>query len=279
MPTLRLARPDDVDGFLRGLRQALALRLDPADVAWDDGSQPQASLLADEADAAPPPAAPDGPPLLLPRSFLALARCALLHDDPGRHRLVHALAAAILRDRRHWADALDPSRLRLERMAREVRREIHKMHAFVRFRVVADAAGECRVAWFEPAHHVVRAAAPFFVDRFAAMRWALLTPRGCVHWDLRALAFGPPASKADAPAADDGEALWLAYYRSIFNPARVKLAMMQREMPVRFWKNLPEAAQVTAMLQQADARAFRMQASTDGPRRHRSGKGMRPERG
>ena len=29
---------------------------------------------------------------------------------------------------------------------------------------------------------------------------------------------------------------------SIFNPARLKLAMMQKEMPQRYWTNLPEAA-------------------------------------
>jgi uracil-DNA glycosylase len=52
------------------------------------------------------------------------------------------------------------------------------------------------------------------------MRWALLTPRGCAHWSGTALTFGPPAKRERAPAADAGEALWLAYYRSIFNPAR-----------------------------------------------------------
>ena len=63
------------------------------------------------------------------------------------------------------------------------------------------------------------------------MRWAILTPERSVHWDGDALAFGPGARRDQAPPADAGEALWLTYYRSIFNPARLKLAMMQREMP------------------------------------------------
>jgi uracil-DNA glycosylase len=37
------------------------------------------------------------------------------------------------------------------------------------------------------------------------------------------------------------EGIWRTYYRSIFNPARLKLKAMQAEMPKRYWKNLPEA--------------------------------------
>ena len=127
------------------------------------------------------------------------------------------------------------------------------------------------VAWFEPAHHVLEAAAPFFARRFATMRWAILTPRASVEWDGRALAFGPGARREDAPAADAGEALWLAYYRSIFNPARVKVAMMKKEMPVRFWKNLPEAAAVPELLAQAPERGRRMVADGGAARSRRRG--------
>ena len=48
-------------------------------------------------------------------------------------------------------------------MAKEVRRDIHKMRAFVRFREVAGANEPRFVAWFEPDHHIVRANAAFFV--------------------------------------------------------------------------------------------------------------------
>ena len=172
------------------------------------------------------------------------------------------------------------------------------MHAFVRFRQLEDRepagfddafvrdldaafdveatrpATTRHVAWFEPAHHVLEAAAPFFARRFATMRWAILTPRASVEWDGRALAFGPGARRDQAPAADAGEALWLAYYCSIFNPARLKVAMMKREMPVRFWKNLPEAAQIAPLLAEAPERERRMiGAGGDVRRRRRAGTG------
>ena len=66
------------------------------------------------------------------------------------------------------------------------------------------------------------------------------------------------ARREDAPGPDAGEALWLAYYRATFNPARLKLAMMCREMPVRYWKNLPEAALITELADGAVERQGRM---------------------
>ena len=294
---ITLPAPDDLDGIFAALRDVLSRRLDPDAVRWVDGQARQNMLFDAEGaaalEAAIDAAGPRGderslvgrsctsaqrattPPLQLPRAFIALLRAALLHDNADRHRIAHTLAAAILRDRRAWDDTLSAERLQLERMAREVRREIHKMHAFVRFRPIEDEAGPCHVAWFEPEHHVVRTAASFFVDRFAAMRWAILTPRGSVHWDRRALHFGPPASRSEAPRADEGEALWLAYYRSVFNPARLKPAMMRREMPVRFWRNLPEAVQITQLMQQAGERTHDMANHIDLERRRRAGQGMR----
>jgi len=228
--------------------------------------------------------------LPLPRGFVDAAREVFLHADPARLPLIHRMAARIADDAAAWGDPLHADRLQFERLHREVRREIHKMHAFVRFRrLESDApspatappgpvASACmpddgvrHVAWFEPAHHVLEAAAPFFARRFSTLRWAILTPRASVEWDGRALAFGAGARREDAPGADAGEALWLAYYRAIFNPARVKVAMMKREMPVRFWKNLPEAAAVPELLALAPRREQRMVDAGGAARLRRRG--------
>jgi len=271
---VRLDSVVDWAGFSRTVRALRAQAIAPEDVRWridgDDGCTDDLFEAADERRAS----ALDGDsPMSLPRSFVAAAREVFLHADPGRLPLIHRLALRIADDVQAWADPLHEDRLQFERLHREVRREIHKMHAFVRFRRLEDAAvfgdaegdtqGESpsmvrHVAWFEPAHHVLEAAAPFFARRFAAMRWAILTPRASVQWNGNVMSFGPGARREEAPAADAGEALWLAYYRSIFNPARVKVAMMKKEMPVRFWKNLPEAASVSELLAQAPRRQQRM---------------------
>ena len=120
------------------------------------------------------------------------------------------------------------------------------------------AGGRRHVAWFEPAHHVLRAVAPFFVKRFAQHPWAILTPRGCLHWDGERLTGAGPAKREDAPAEDAGEALWLTYYHSVFNPARLKVSAMKRQMEVRYWAQMPETRQISELVKDAPRREGRM---------------------
>jgi DNA polymerase len=50
------------------------------------------------------------------------------------------------------------------------------------------------------------------------------------------------------------EGIWRTYYRSIFNPARLKLKAMQAEMPKRYWKNLPEADLIESLSRASSVR-------------------------
>ena len=143
-------------------------------------------------------------------------------------------------------------------MEKSVRRDAHKMHAFVRFREIRTEDGPRFVSWFEPEHHILEAEAGFFVRRFASMRWSILTPSASAHWDGSALTMGPGARRADAPAEDAQEELWRAYYASIFNPARLKPAAMRAEMPVKYWRNLPEARAIPRLIAEAPRRAAAM---------------------
>jgi uracil-DNA glycosylase family protein len=52
--------------------------------------------------------------------------------------------------------------------------------------------------------------------------------------------------------------LWLTYYASIFNPARLKVKAMQAEMPKKYWKNLPEAALIPELVAAAPSRVAAM---------------------
>ena len=54
------------------------------------------------------------------------------------------------------------------------------------------------------------------------------------------------------------EDLWRTYYASIFNPARLKVGAMLKEMPRKYWKNMPEAALIPALIAGAQAREAAM---------------------
>ncbi|RYY65039.1 MAG: DUF4130 domain-containing protein [Comamonadaceae bacterium] len=221
---------------LRGLRGVA-----PEHVNWSVGAHGD-DLFAAEPE---PPALVATPPTVpVPAAFVALCETVVLHSEPQRFALLYRLLWRLVHEPGLRHDPLDRDMIQARHMAQAVRRDIHKMHAFVRFRQVVDGEDEndpLHVAWFEPEHHIVEANTPWFRRRFANMRWAILTPECCVDWDRRALRFRAGASRADAPPADAGEQLWLTYYENIFNPARLKLKMMQKEMPRKYWHNLPEA--------------------------------------
>ena len=147
--------------------------------------------------------------------------------------------------------ATDPDVALVSAMAKAVRRDEHKMHAFVRFREVGREQHAHYVAWFEPEHHIVELAAPFFARRFADMPWSILTPDLCAHWDGHAVSFTPGVAKSEAPTEDRLEEVWRSYYTSIFNPARLKVQAMRNEMPKKYWRNLPEASLIKPLIASA----------------------------
>lgn len=197
----------------------------------------------------------DAPGVRTSKRFMGLAKNAALHSEPERFGLLYRTLWRLQSNPRAMEDKADPDIRRIEELDKAVRRDSHKMHAFVRFREVkAEDASEHFVAWFEPDHHIVRANAGFFIRRFANMHWSILTPRGCLHWDGETMREGPPASREDAPQGDPVEALWKSYYASIFNPARLKVGAMLAEMPKKYWKNMPEAELIPDLIAGAQAR-------------------------
>ncbi len=255
MRVVTLDTPDDFDAWRDAARELAAADVPPDDVVWQVGDTP-VDLFAGEANAraAPPPS----PGFSVPRAFIDLARDAVLASEPERFALLYTALTRLRREPGLVEDRADPLVRRLDGLAKTVRRDIHRMRAFVRFREAADAEGPRYVAWFEPEHHIVRANAAFFVNRFASMRWSILTPEVSLHWDGKRLEEGPGAAKGDAPDGDPVEEVWKTYYASIFNPARVKVGAMLKEMPRKYWKNMPETALVPALIAGAQAREARM---------------------
>jgi len=249
----RVEAADDFEGW-RDAARVLAAANVPADhVVWQVGDAATDLFATDTSGEANYAA-----PFTVPRPFVALARSVVCHRDPERFALLYAFLRRLRAQPALIEDRADPLLHRLEAMAKEVRRDIHKMRAFLRFREVAEGAERRFVAWFEPDNHIVRANAGFFVDRFASMRWSILTPELSLHWDGVALLEGPGAQRTDAPLGDAIEAMWQTYYGSIFNPARVKIGAMLKEMPRKYWKNMPETALVPSLIASAQARESAM---------------------
>jgi hypothetical protein len=239
----RLSSETDLAGFRREARALLARQVPPDEVQWSAEPMPgrpvrgPKATRADDAAARPPASR-------CRRRSCELCDTVVLHSDPQRFALLYRLLWRLVHEPALRNDPLDPDMLQAQQMAQAVRRDIHKMHAFVRFRQVPDGEhplDPLHVAWFEPDHHIVEA-----VRRGSPP----LHQHALGHPDARALrrmgpasscTSAPARSREDAPPPDAGEQLWLTYYQSIFNPARLKLSMMRKEMPRKYWRNLPEA--------------------------------------
>lgn len=247
---MTLGEGADRDGFRAAVRTLIAHDIPPSRVSWQTAACP--SLFDAQTFSG-------APPIALPRAAAELIDLVVCHRDDARYGLLYDLIWRL----RHGEPALlgvpsDALVHRLSMLAKAVRRDLHKMHAFLRFRRVPDVAEERYVAWFEPQHFILEATAQFFVDRFRSLVWSILTPIGSLHWDGTALQQGPAGTRGAATtagvAADEFEAGWGIYFASTFNPARLNTGLMQQHMPKRYWANMPEAKLIPDLVRNAVSR-------------------------
>jgi DNA polymerase len=245
-------QPQTFSEFRDLARRLLATDVTPERVSWEGSGQ---SLFEETIPAG------DIKALSVPKEYLELAELISLYRDPVKWTLLYRVLYRLLHGERSLLRIdIDDDVRELRLMEKALRRDMHKMTAFVRFRKVDDHF----IAWHKPDHLIVERMAPWFRNRFGNMRWSILTPDRSAHWDLENLTYGPGVPRSDAPDGDVLEELWKDYYRSIFNPARVKIKAMKAEMPVRHWATLPEAQIIPELLLKADARVLKMAKEQKG---------------
>ncbi len=257
---------DPGDGFAswrEAARRLLIAGVPPEEILWQSDEE---GLFGGSLEDAGPKT---GAPAAVPADFLKLARSVACYDDPTRWGLLYRMLWRITRGgEKHLLDLHgDPDLVKARQFEKNIRREIHKMHAFVRFRKVgeADDGRERFVAWFEPQHHIVEAGTPFFRKRFANMDWSIFTPKGCAHWIGGEFVITSGIARDPFAGIDELEEIWCTYYKSIFNPARLKLKAMQAEMPRKYWKNLPEAGLIDELTRRSGGRIGDMLATPERP--------------
>lgn len=245
-------QPESFSEFRDVARRLLSADISPDRIIWCN------SLFEDAIPAAVAVAS-------VPKEYVELAEIISLHRDPGKWALLYRVLFRITHGERQLLRIdIDDDVRALRLMEKALRRDMHKMTAFVRFRRVEGSDPEHFVAWHRPDHLIVERMAPWFRNRFGSMRWSILTPDRSAHWDLQSLTYGPGVPRSEAPEGDALEDLWKDYYRSIFNPARVKVKAMKAEMPVRHWATLPEAEIISDLLVKAEERVVTMAKEQKG---------------
>ncbi|WP_274424327.1 UdgX family uracil-DNA binding protein [Chelativorans sp. YIM 93263] len=253
---LMVSLPADCDeeGFRAAARQCLARNLPPEQIAFTDE---QTGSLFDTLETNVPES---GVQVHVPRRFLTLLSKVLCHRAPDRFSLLYRLLWRIRKGEHNVLNRIaDADVQQAERYAKAVDKDVYRMHAYVRFSEREIDGARVFVAWHEPQHFILNRAASFFVDRFSNMDWLICTPIGTIAWRDQKLDFGPaearPASAGDAVLDE----LWTAYYRTTFNPARLRVNAMTAQMPKRHWPTMPETAFIPEMVHQAQNRIKAME--------------------
>jgi probable DNA metabolism protein len=217
----RLLGETDLAGFREEARNLLARQVPPESVEWQlEPPAPDSQFdTPDSPQSSRPRHMPKATAAIVPASFLRLCESVVLHRDPERFALLYRLLWRLVHEPNLRNDSLDADMVHAQHMAHAVRRDLHKMKANVNFQTVAEPEtnAQMQLAWYEPTHHIVDAAAPWFARRMGDGRWAILTPERSVRGDNGRMQYGPGVADAHriGPHADAQD--WMAAYRSVFD--------------------------------------------------------------
>lgn len=234
----------DFDSWRTAARALLRDDCPPESVFWQtEDSSPllfggEVDTSAGDAASDPSSATPAAFPV--PREFVELAREVCRHRDPDRLSLLYRVLYRLTHGEKDLLNIeVDDDVRRVMIMDRQVGADRHRMLGFLRFEKLADDQGEFYFAWYRPDHLVLPTVAPEFVRRLREMRWSILTPDQCAHWDRHRLTYSPGVQ--DRPATTDQVvSLWKTYYAATYNPQRHNPKAFRRFVPTRFLQNMPE---------------------------------------
>jgi len=138
--------------------------------------------------------------------------------------------------------------MRVSEIVRLVRREKHRMEAFVRFQKLEDGLFYASV---EPDINVLPLLIKHFKNRYADQQWIIydLRRKYGLHYNMHDVQYitlnfseVKPANVVSAYTADEAlyQNLWKNYFKSTNIPARKNTKLHLMHMPRRYWQHLTE---------------------------------------
>ena len=147
-------------------------------------------------------------------------------------------------------DYSHPAVWAVKQAAKRVKKEAHRMEAFVRFKLTKD---NLYYAIIEPECDVLPLIANHFESRYADQRWLIYDAKRKygIYYDLESVTtvsidfhHGKASSKLIAEISDEREEvyqeLWRRYFKSVTIDARANKRLQLQHMPKRYWKHLTE---------------------------------------
>lgn len=175
-----------------------------------------------------------------------------LSELPEKNLLVYRLVKKLMLLKRpdFLKNFADQDVLRAAQISKMINREVHRMHAFVRFQKLVSGD---YIALIDPDFDVLPLLDDHFVRRFADMTWTIFdTRRGYgIYFDKQSIDYVaelPVDLDESEQVASDNldtqervfQALWKAYFDAVNIKARKNDKHHLRQLPKRYWKYLSE---------------------------------------
>ncbi len=180
-------------------------------------------------------------------------RRAFLTEQPGTERLIlHFVRRQMESSEDVRQDAGDEKVRRLQRLDQQMGREVHRMHAFVRFQETPDGL---YVALIDPDFNCLPLLGDHFAARYPAMEWLIYDTRRHygLHWntDQKKASYITLTTSHDghlrqlsadmlAAAESDYQDLWKIYFKAVDIPERKNMQLHLQHVPKRYWRYLTE---------------------------------------
>jgi probable DNA metabolism protein len=141
----------------------------------------------------------------------------------------------------------DEKILELHQIDKQIGREVHRMHAFVRFQETKDGLF---AALIQPDFNVLPLIGQHFEQRYPAFDWLIFDAKRKygLYWNGEQSSYVTFSGKQHdnlgaallTGAETDYQQLWQTYFRSVDIPERRNLKLHLQHVPRRYWKYLVE---------------------------------------
>jgi len=174
-------------------------------------------------------------------------QCFLSEQSGIEIKIHHFVRTAMAASENVLQNYRDDTILQLHKIKKMIGREVHRMHAFVRFQETKDGM---LVALINPDFNVLPLSGKHFVDRYPALHWLIYDTRRHYgwHYDQQQSRFITLTEKQHeylstnllTESETDYQTLWQTYFKKTDIPERRNMKLHLQHVPKRYWKFLVE---------------------------------------
>lgn len=177
---------------------------------------------------------------------ISLYRCFLSEMQGIEYRIFKVIQKIFSGQVKDFFDYGDDNMIELHKVLKMIRREVHRMHAFVRFQELKDGSFAAVV---DPDFNVLPLIGEHFKKRYPVMEWLIFDSKrqyGILYSDnnIQYVRFEGGLKTIDSSIISDEEIsyqnMWKQYFKSVNISERNNSKLHLRHVPKRYWKNLIE---------------------------------------